>query len=237
MLNFHPIALNDDPEAHILACTRCATPSQPASTEAVLARIRAAAAFDAAHPSTPAPGVLFTQGEPFAHPGLVSIIDCARKENFTRIGMRTDGGALSDRANAAGCISAGVRFFEIVFLSGNPARHDELSGARGLFDAMHAGITHLREFSQAEHTDLAVTAYIPLCTHNAADFAATAQAALDAGIDAIRVEAQPGAKVDSEVVSDVMRRAVTAGAYLWGLECLTLPHLYHELSITYEERP
>ena len=121
--------------------------------------------------------------EPFRHPDLVGIIQTLAEAKPRRIGMRTDGAALANLRDAQGCIDNGVRVFEIPFL---PREMDALSQAAPM-EASFAGIRGIRNASAALGVAVFVCADITTCTHAAKYFLSVVQAAIAAGVDAIRL--------------------------------------------------
>ena len=161
-------------------CLRSASTGQTAATEpvrlqALASRIEELAAADVS--------VMLRGFEPFQHPDLVGIIQTLAEAKPRRIGMRTDGAALANLRDAQGCIDNGVRVFEIPFL---PREMDALSQTAPM-EASFAGIRGIRSASAALGAAVFICADITICTHTAKYFTTTVQAAIAAGVDAIRL--------------------------------------------------
>ena len=149
--------------------------AEPVRLQALTPRIEKLAAADVS--------VMLRGFESFQHPDLVGIIHTLVEAKPRRIGIRTDGAALANSRDAQGCIDNGVRVFEIPFL---PREMDALSQTAPL-EASFAGIRGIRSASAALATAVFVCADITICMHTAKYFTATVQAAIAAGVDAIRL--------------------------------------------------
>jgi len=125
--------------------------------------------------------------EPFRHPDVVGIIQTLaithKGTQVRRIGMRTDAAALTNPHDAQGCIDNGVRVFEVPFL---PQQMDALSQAAPL-EARLAGIAEIQAAAQALGKPIFTCVDVYVCKHTAPYFADTVQAALGAGVNAIRI--------------------------------------------------
>ncbi|MRS11630.1 MAG: hypothetical protein EG823_00980 [Actinobacteria bacterium] len=142
-----------------------------ASADEVAARILAAAA----------PNVVLGGPEPFAHPELPALVDACVAAGALRVGLETDGAAMSVPANAAGVMRAGVRhiWLHIVDADTSIARtRDALAGVRAYLEA-----------ADAAGVKTAVTAIVPVCRHNLAALPATASVLAASGVHALRLEA------------------------------------------------
>ncbi|HSK47666.1 MAG TPA: hypothetical protein VLA05_06660 [Coriobacteriia bacterium] len=204
MITFVEVAIGSDGE---LGCRRCgASSTQPhvrraSDVGAELASIATGWRYG------PGPNVSFIGIEPFVHPELPQLIAAATSAGFSRVRLRTDGGALAKADNAAGAFSAGVRHLEIVLL-GSAKTHDERSGRSGLFDDAAAGAT---AFSRAaESSAVSITARIPVCRHSVFDVAGAVVAAAALGASAATIDAS-GLKwsTDREALLDAALETAT----------------------------
>jgi len=171
--------------------------------------------------------VAFGGFEPFAHPELPRLIAAAveRSGGAGRLLLQTDGGALAGGGNAEGAVLAGARVFEIPYHAGDENVDDKMTGRPGLAHARRAGISTLRHVA-AEHPEahVMVCAVAKLCRHGGRGAALTgiAQAAVRDGLDALRIEAQPGAVPDAAQVASAAEILVPAGIWLFGDGCESL---------------
>lgn len=207
MFEFSTISLSGSatPQTH---CIRCSSePRVPASFE------EARGALDAA---TDADGVMFMGYEPFAHPELVRLLAHARGRGIRRIGLSTDGGALANISNAAGCLDAGVRLFELVVLGNDAKTHDYLAGAPGLYDAMRRGVENIRTLSSARGYHIAIVALIELCQHNLDQLPLFAARCADLGVNAVRLVIAPQLSVDPALISALDDALTAFGIALFG---------------------
>ncbi len=136
----------------------------------------------------PGPNVSFVRFEPFLHPALPEIVRIASDLGVQRIRLRTDGGALGASQNARGALSAGVRHVELVVLAAG-TEHDELTERPGLFAALKAGSRAFIETAAAQGTTVALTGFVPVCSHNVTSAAGAVAALCEAGAVAVHVDA------------------------------------------------
>ncbi|MCL2492285.1 MAG: hypothetical protein FWE87_06050 [Coriobacteriia bacterium] len=212
---------------HEQPCSLCdptrSSDAQPLPIEEIEQRIRKIAP-DAA---------LLCGYEPFMHPELVRIVSSMVSAGIRRIGMRTDGGALSNPQAAHGCIEAGVRVFEIPLLAGDREKADRLSATPGLHAASAHGIAQINAASTDLDVAVFVCALIPLCSHNASQLVEMTQAALSAGVCAIRVECTDKDLIDHSLIITAHALATRAGVALFGAGCDS----FIEGATLYEVRP
>ncbi|MCL2655446.1 MAG: hypothetical protein FWD65_07135 [Coriobacteriia bacterium] len=212
----------------IAPCASCArgaadaagqTPPAPRPSEDILADINALPA--AAH------DVAFGGFEPFDHPELPRLIAAAtERAGARRLLLQTDGGALSRGGNAEGAVLAGARVFEIFYHAGDDDADDALTGQPGLAAARQAGASALRRVAAAyPEAHLMVCGVAALCRHGGrgAALPAIAQAAARDGLDALRIEAQPGAAPDATQLAAAAEILIPAGIWLFGDGCDELP--------------
>lgn len=83
-------------------------------------------------------------GEPTVWPDLVPLVARARELAFDHVNLVTNGRKLADRAYAAALVDAGLDGLTVSFLGADAATHDDLMGAPGAFDALVAGLEHVR---------------------------------------------------------------------------------------------
>ena len=189
MILFHELSIGTSASGGgVRPCPRClrsASTGQAAAAEPVRLQALAPRIEELAVVGT---SVMLRGFEPFQHPDLVGIIHTLVEAKPRRIGMRTDGAALANLRDAQGCIDNGVRVFEIPFL---PREMDALSQTAPL-EASFAGIRGIRSASAALGVAVFICADITICTHTAKYFTATVQAAIAAGVDAIRLSCDGG---------------------------------------------
>jgi molybdenum cofactor biosynthesis enzyme MoaA len=157
--------------------------AEPVSLQALTSRIEELSALHAS--------VMMRGFEPFQHPDLVGIVQTLSSSRVRRVGVRTDAAALANLRDAQGCIDNGVRIFEIPLL---PRALDTLSQAPPM-EASMRGIQGIRSAAAALGVDVFVSADIGVCTHTAAYFMETVQAAIAAGVDAIRITGEESVPV------------------------------------------
>jgi NifB/MoaA-like Fe-S oxidoreductase len=115
------------------------------------------------------------------------LVNVCAEAGCERIGLETDGGALSVPGNARGVLSAGVTHLYVRLFSADPSRGDALSGRHGRTAAAAAGVAMYREAAREQDTPVVVTALIPLCSHNLAMLPETVGALSTWGADAVRL--------------------------------------------------
>jgi hypothetical protein len=174
--------------------TRCELCHGPAETRAytsasILTSLIAQAVLDA---QATGPNVAFTGPEPFDHPELPSVVGMAASAGVARLRIDTDATALSNAANAAGSVAAGVRQLRVTLLGGSPGTHDALFGKPSAFEAALMG---MRAFVRAgDEADVAIslTALVPVCRHNVRDLPAVVAVAGEAGADSVLLRIDDG---------------------------------------------
>jgi len=167
--------------------------------------------------------VAFGGFEPFAHPELPRLIAAAGERlGAERLLLQTDGGALASGGNAEGAALAGARVFEIYYHAGDDDADDLLTGSPGLARARQAGVAALRLVA-ATHPEihLMVVGVAALCRHGGkgAALVSIARAAVRDGLDALRIEARPGAAPDAAQLASAAELLVPAGIWLFGDGC------------------
>ena len=166
-----------------------------------------------------AQSIMIRGSEPFMHLNLVDIIFELRRAGVARIGVRTDGGALSNPQTARGCIDAGVRVFEILVLAGDAATADRISGTQGLHAASLRGITQVGEAATELDVHTFMVAVIPMTKSNAGQLIAATQAAIAAGAQAIRIECDDVSLLDSSALDIAHTLATRSSVAFFGDGC------------------
>lgn len=163
MISFADVVIGD---GDAVRCARCVPGAvvQYRGPDDVLASVGEVAQSWCAGPG---PNVVFGGAEPFSHPQLPVLVAGAASLGFERIGLRTDGGALSVDGNALGVIHAGVRLIEIVVL-GDQGVHDDLTGAVGGFALAGHGARAFLDAGRENGAAVTLTGWIPVCRHNIA---------------------------------------------------------------------
>lgn len=161
-------------------------------------------------------GVMFDGFEPFEHRGLVEIITESANSSFERIGIQTDGGALSSSDNTRGSIAAGVRVFEVVLTGGDARSHDKRTGVHGLFDAAVLGVENIAAVSLQLGVSATVVGVAAVCSHNITELPLIVGAFCRIGVDAIRVEVRSGGQVPQALAKQAYEIATPAGVALFG---------------------
>lgn len=209
MIGFETVSLGT---GGVAPCVRCTAESlAPLDFDVILPSLTAAAHMGAG-------GVILAGTEPFAHPSLVEIIGAARALEVPRIGVQTDGSALALGQNAAGSVSAGVRFFEFVFLGGNAESHDRAVGRSGAFSSLLAGVSAVKRAASPDRR-VFVAGVVRLCPHTVGGFVPAVSAAVSAGVRSVRVESTPGLDLPRAAVDQAHAIATTAGVALFGDGC------------------
>ena len=228
MLKFGYISLNSSGAAQQPSCILCATRMQeiveasPAPFETVAQNIDSfdAQGFD---------GIALGCFEPFAHPRLVEILHNITARGTRRIALHTDGGALSSYANAEGSLHSGARIFEIPWLGATSASHDALTKKPGLFAAFHQGIANVQAAAHQAGFNIFIVGVLAVCEHNVHEVLAMAQDALEAGVDALRLDVA-GCALSEETITALYDCATTRGIALYGEQ---IPALLGAQLITY----
>ncbi len=186
MISFADVPIGD---GEAVTCARC-VPREPVQFRAaddVLASVREVAR---SWSGGPGPNLVFVGAEPFSHPELPVLVAGAAALGVERIGLRTDGGALSVDGNALGAVHAGVRLIEIVIL-GDQAVHDELTAeADGGFAMAKRGAHAFTAAGRECGAAVALTGRIPVCRHNLAGLPGAVAALAEMG--AVSVELSVG---------------------------------------------
>jgi hypothetical protein len=78
--------------------------------------------------------VTFVGGEPALHPGLAALVREARALGFSRVGVQTNGRALSPPGALEALVSAGLTDLHLSIHGADPALHDYLAGTPGALD-------------------------------------------------------------------------------------------------------
>jgi len=157
--------------------------------------------------------------EPFSHPDLVAIIEACTEAGIDRIGMRTHAGALGNPNNALGCISAGVRAFEVPIATGSTHTADRVTGVAGQLEATWKGIAQIKAASRELCIDTFIGVLIPLCPHTAPHLIEATGAAIRAGADAIRLASVHDYTIERQTVATAHTMATRAGVALFGDGC------------------
>ena len=181
MISFADVVIGD---GETVRCARC-VPGAPVhfrTPDDVLASVRAVAGSWSVGPG---PNVVFVGAEPFAHPQLPALVAGAASLGVERIGLRTDGGALSVDGNALGAIHAGVRLIEVVVL-GDQRIHEELMADAGGFATTRLGARAFLDAGRESGAAVALTGRIPVCRHNLAGLPGAVAALAEMG--AVSVE-------------------------------------------------
>lgn len=140
------------------------------------------------------PSVVLCGPEPFAHPSLPEIVAAARAAGFERIGVETDAAALAHEEVARGALMAGVRHVRaIVFGVGDLG--DRMAGAAGASAASLSGIERFTNAASQARLQVAASAIVPVCRHNAEQLHLVVAAAAHAGAAHVVLEAA-GSAVD-----------------------------------------
>lgn len=196
------------------ACSRCRGAASAARPHELS---RVAAAIEAVSWSSsdgPGPNLMLCGFEPFDHPHLPQLIAHAVESGFRRVALRTDAGALTVAANAAGVVSAGVRHIEVVLL-GDEARHDALVGRPGSFAAAVAGCRAFLDAGRAQGEHVVVSALVPACRHNTSALTAAVAGAASAGSIAVRIDASALSASDANQVLAALETAAMSMMAGW----------------------
>lgn len=175
--------------------------------------------------------VVLTGFEPFAHPGLVEVLRHPALSAVERIMLTTDGGALSSVQNVFGTLDSGVSVYEIVLRGSHADSHDSYTARPGLFNAAMQGVTQLRAVSNERDQHIFVTAVIDICKHNAHEFLSIVEAALKAGVDAIRIQ-DSDKLIAPGFIKAAHEMATSSSVLLFGegQDSITEPPLYRFLT-------
>lgn len=184
MLEFAIVEVGEGPP---LGCRRCGAPSPQHyhPTDEVISGIHSAADASA---SVPGPNVVLTGPEPFGHPALPDLVAACAEAGFERIGIETDGGALSIPGHVAGLLGAGVTHLYVRMFAADEESANALSGRPGLGHAVEAGIPAYLAAAERAGVTVCVTVVVPLCRHNLDSLPATVAALASWGVHAVRLE-------------------------------------------------
>jgi hypothetical protein len=136
--------------------------------------------------------VAFTGPEPFDHPELPSLVAMAASYGAARLRIDTDATALSNPANAAGSVAAGVRHLRVTLLGGSSGTHDALFGKPSAFEAALMGMRAFVRAGQEAELAVSLTALIPVCRHSVQDLPATVAAAAEGGAHSVLLRIDDG---------------------------------------------
>ncbi len=164
MIEFAEVSIGRGQLPQCRSCAAQAASVQPAPrslTEVAADLTRIAEAWG----ESPGPNCSLVGFEPFAHPELPKLIAAATAAGFTRIRLRTDGGALAQPGNADGALAVGVRQLELIVLAEGEA-HDKLTGRPGLYAAMERGAAAFRSAAERSGAAIALAAFAPACRHS-----------------------------------------------------------------------
>lgn len=222
----------------VAACTRCSSVSRaPLPASDILHSLSQVLERASAEPcqSASSTNVIFGGFEPFRHPDLVQVLSTVADDSrgaISRIGIQTDGGALSVSSNALGSISSQVSLFEIFLRGGDEASHDTLTSEKGLFHLALMGIAGARAAAEELDKQIFMVGVAALCSHNRHLLPAIVTAFVQAGVDAIRVENQDDGELGDLLIAQSYEIATTAGILLFGDGCTRIESatLYHSAS-------
>lgn len=207
----------------IAACTRGTSgAASPFSREEVTERISQLSENTLGQTGTTSQGVILGGFEPFHFRELVQVLSELRdgqKYSVDRIGLQTDGGALSVVSNAFGSIDAGVTLFEVFLRGGDEHLHDALTSPKGSFHLAQEGIATVQKASNELKKPVFITGVVAMCRHNSKHLPSIVSAFVRLGVDAIRVEAQNGTPLDQILIAQSYEIATTAGILLFGDGC------------------
>ncbi len=184
MITFAEVGLGSGGVASCVKCAGGRARTFRTSVDVVADITAAARGWEAGGLEGPGPNVLLGGAEPFSHPELPLLVASAVEAGVRRVGLTTDGGALSVAENAAGVVHAGVRRVDLVLLG--PAEiHDALTGRPGLFDAALEGARGFLRAAEDACARAVVTGRVPVCAHNLEHAAGAVAALASAGAVAV----------------------------------------------------
>lgn len=125
-------------------------------------------------------------GEPTSRGDLLKIIDVAKKNNYRRIKLLTNGRALSNMQFVEQLINAGCHLFEIKLWASNPSLHDRITQSANSFQETINGLENLSGYPGEKF----VCTRIPACKENISDMENTVVTALNFGINRIIISVQ-----------------------------------------------
>jgi len=142
---------------------------------------------DAPHPPF---SLLFSGADAFGHPDLPALIAYVVRGGATRVGLETDGRALTVGGNAGGAIHAGVRRFDISLLAADDVAGERLYGRADAAGLALQGVAECVAAAERAGVNVAVTAAVPVCAHNLDDVARTVAALAAVGVACVRLDAR-----------------------------------------------
>jgi molybdenum cofactor biosynthesis enzyme MoaA len=187
-------------EGRAHGCARCAARSSAAyhSVDTVREAVeRAFAGWDA----SPGPNVLLTGPEPFAHRELPALVSACVQAGAERVAIETDGGALSVEPNANGVLHAGVRQLLVRVLATDDSLADRLSAVPGTARAAEAGVRAFLAGAAAGDITVAVTAVVPVCSHNLVSLPTTVAGCARWGVHGVRLVATQDLPTEAAAVA------------------------------------
>jgi len=191
-------------------CRRCIAPNVEQSLRDAGSIVSEIAALAGTWDDSPGPNVLLMGAEPFAHDALPRVIAQARAAGVERIGLVTDGGALSFGDNAVGTVHAGVRHV-VVRSVGLGEAADERAGRPGLSAAVLAGIRDFVKAAKRAEVTAAVSAEVAVCRHNADELPGVVAAFGEAGIGSVTLFQDAGATPPPASVAVTLAAACDTG--------------------------
>lgn len=169
-----------------VSCAWCSPPAPVRydSTAVVLERVAQVAG---GWSTRPGPNVVLSGPEPFNHPELPALVVGCIERGVERLGIETDGGALSVGGNAAGAIRAGVRHLRVRALGFRDGRADASSERRALARSAREGIGAALEAADSLGVTIVVTVLLPVCQHTIDVLPAAVAESAGAGAHAVRI--------------------------------------------------
>ena len=125
--------------------------------------------------------VVFFGGEPTLRNDLFELIINAKRSNYRRIKLITNGRAFSDMQFLFQIFNAGCYLFEIKIYGSSPAIHDYITQIPGSFLETIQGLENMQRLS----FDKFVSIRIPVCSGNYADIENTVATVINLGINRI----------------------------------------------------
>lgn len=230
VLRFVRIAVGEgDP----LGCASCTSRGTHSYHAAAVVEQAIASAVDAWPGATPGPNLLLTGPEPFAHPELPRLVGMCVEAGAQRVGIETDGAALSMPNNVSGVLSAGVRHLHIRLLDADEERGDRIGGSPGRTKHALLGVEAFLATAASAGVTVAVTAVVPVCRHNLGALPDTVLQAARLGIHAVRLV--PGGELPASSAAVLAAACDTGMVNAMWVEAdplLPLPdtHLLHAVS-------
>jgi sulfatase maturation enzyme AslB (radical SAM superfamily) len=147
-------------------------------------------------------------GEPTMRSDLLEIIRAARKNQYRRIKLLTNGRSLSDFQFLEQVNNAGCCLFEIKLWGSNPSLHDHLTRAAGSFWETIKGLENLGGLAENKF----VCIRIPVCKDNYQDVENTVATSLNFGINRIILSIQDH-KLSFQSVLPHIRNAINISIF------------------------